>query len=306
MDLPGLLLAVLGVAVLLGLLWTGLLLQLADLLGLEVAVLLLHWEGEDVGEFLAISVNISLAHFYLDLSGDVVAVLLGCSGTDHLLLAIAIVLGGLLPLAVELDSVSAGDVVDDFLLHEAVRCLHVAALIVILGGGVDLVGGVADPVLPSEAPLDLVGLLQRLVVDGLHQAADQLVHIEADTLHICLDHPCTVLEHLTLAVFLVLGPASLFCVGLALVLKHHLLNLVAVGVLVGPIAPHIGLTNIRVVLRSCCPSIRSRLHWRFWVHWRRRFSVYWRRKRFSVSAEDKRKAGEGEEEVLDLIHDACL
>ena len=66
-DLPGLLLAVLGVAVLLGLLGASLLLQLADLLGLEVAVLLLHWEGEDVGEFLAISVDISLAHFYLDL-----------------------------------------------------------------------------------------------------------------------------------------------------------------------------------------------------------------------------------------------
>merc|ERR1719350_2652680 len=159
MDLPGLLLAVLGVAVLLGLLGASLLLQLADLLGLEVAVLLLHWKGEDVGEFLTISVNISLAHFYLDLSWDVVAVLLGCPRTDYLLLAIAIVLGGLLPLAVKLHSIGAGDVVNHFLLHEAVGCLHVAALIVILSGGVDLVGGVADPVLPREAPLDLVGLL---------------------------------------------------------------------------------------------------------------------------------------------------
>merc|ERR1719186_2235454 len=43
-DFPGLLLAVLGVAVLLGLLWTSLHLQLANLLGLEVAVLLLDWE----------------------------------------------------------------------------------------------------------------------------------------------------------------------------------------------------------------------------------------------------------------------
>ena len=68
-DLPGLLLAVLGVAVLLGLLGASLLLQLADLLWLKVAVLLLHREGEDVGEFLAISVNISLAHLYLDLLG---------------------------------------------------------------------------------------------------------------------------------------------------------------------------------------------------------------------------------------------
>ena len=76
----------------------------------------------------------------------------------------------------------------------AVRCLHVAALLVILGGGVDLVGGVADPVLPFEASLDLVGLLQGLVVDGLHQAADQLIHSEAYTLHICLDHPRAVLK----------------------------------------------------------------------------------------------------------------
>ena len=83
-----------------------------------------------------------------------VAILLRCSGADDLLLPIAIVLGGLLPPAVELYGVGAGDIVDDFLLHVAVGCLHVATLVVIL------VGGVADPVLPCGAPLDLVGLLQ--------------------------------------------------------------------------------------------------------------------------------------------------
>merc|ERR1719407_268276 len=67
-DLSGLLLAVLGVAVLLGFLRTSLHLQLADLLGLEVAILLLDWEGEDVGELLAVSVDIGLAHLNLDLS----------------------------------------------------------------------------------------------------------------------------------------------------------------------------------------------------------------------------------------------
>jgi hypothetical protein len=36
---------------------------------------------------------------------------------------------------------------------EAGGCLHVAALVVILGGGFDLVGGVTDPVLFCEAPL---------------------------------------------------------------------------------------------------------------------------------------------------------
>merc|ERR1719407_33423 len=45
-DLPGLLLAVLGVAVLLGLLWTSLHFQLANLLWLEMTILLLYREGE--------------------------------------------------------------------------------------------------------------------------------------------------------------------------------------------------------------------------------------------------------------------
>ena len=70
-DLPGLLLAVLGVAILLGFLGTSLHLQLADLLRLEVAVLLLNWEGEDVGELLAVPVDIGLAHLNLNL-GEII------------------------------------------------------------------------------------------------------------------------------------------------------------------------------------------------------------------------------------------
>ena len=66
-HLPGLLLAVLGVAVLLSLLRASLHLKLADLLWLEVAVLLLHREGEDVGKLLTVSVNISLADLHLNL-----------------------------------------------------------------------------------------------------------------------------------------------------------------------------------------------------------------------------------------------
>merc|ERR1719312_1480181 len=74
-DLPGLLLAVLGVAVLLSFLGASLHLKLADLLGLKVAVLLLDREGEDIRELFAISVNISLAHLHLDLSWDIIAIL---------------------------------------------------------------------------------------------------------------------------------------------------------------------------------------------------------------------------------------
>merc|ERR1719504_221003 len=210
-DLPGLLFTVLGVAVLFGLLGASLLLQLADLLGLEVTILLLHREGEDIGELLAISVDISLAHLYLDLSRDVVAILLRGPRADNLLLPIAVVLGGHLPLAVELHSVSAGHIVDNLLLHVAVRCLHV----------------------------------------------------EAYSLHVGLDDPRAVLEHLPLAVLLVLGPASLLSVRLALVLEHHLLHLVAVGVLVDPIAPHVSLSNVRIVILH--RSWGRVLLWRRWA-----------------------------------------
>merc|ERR1719427_506195 len=91
-DFPGLLLAVLSVAVLLCLLWACLHLKLADLLWLEMAVLLIYREGEDVGEFLAISVDISLANLDLDLAGNVVATLCRFPRTYNSLRSIAIVL----------------------------------------------------------------------------------------------------------------------------------------------------------------------------------------------------------------------
>merc|ERR1719233_2151567 len=71
-NLPGLLLAVLGVAVFLGLLRASFHLELANLLGLKMAVLLFDWEGEDVGELLAVPVHVSLADLNLDLSRDVI------------------------------------------------------------------------------------------------------------------------------------------------------------------------------------------------------------------------------------------
>merc|ERR1719481_2408117 len=74
-DLPRLLLAVLGIAVLLSLLRTSLHLELADFLWLEMTVLLFNRERKDVGELLAVPVHISFAHLHLDLSWDVVAVL---------------------------------------------------------------------------------------------------------------------------------------------------------------------------------------------------------------------------------------
>merc|ERR1712201_1904 len=247
-DLPGLLLAVLGVAILLGLLGASLHLKLTDLLRLEMTVLLLNWEGEDVGELLAVPVHVSLANLDLDLSGDVVTILSWLSVANNSLRTIAIILGALVPLAVELDRVGAGNVVDYFFLHVAVRGLHVGTLIVVLRSHVDLVGGVAHPVLAREAPLHLISLLQGLVVDRLHQVAYQLVDIEAHSLDIGFNNSSAVIERLGNTRFLILSVACPLSVRLALVLEHHLLDHVTVGVLVDTVSPHICLPYVRVVM----------------------------------------------------------
>merc|ERR1712243_231838 len=162
-----------------GLLGASLHLKLADLLRFKVAVLLFNWERGDVGELLAIPVHVSLANFILDLSWDVVAILSRLPAAYYTLGSIAIVFGGLVPLAVKLHGVGACNVVNNLFLHVAIGSLDISALVVILGGHVDLVSGVAHPVLASEASLYLISLLQGLVVDRLHQVAYQLVHIEA-------------------------------------------------------------------------------------------------------------------------------
>merc|ERR1719347_683110 len=247
-DLPGLLLAVLGVAVLLSFLGASLHLQLADLLGLKMAVLLLNREGEDVRELLAISVNISLAHLDLDLSWDIVAILRGFPRADDTLRTVAVVFGALVPLAVELHGVSTGHIVDDLLLHVAIRGLDISALIIVFCRHIDFVRSIADSILTSEAPLDLVSFFQGFVVNGLDQIAHQLIHIEANTFDVCLDDSGAVLVHSRLAFFLVLCPAGLFGVWLALVLEDDFLHHVTIRILVDPIPTIISLPNIRIVL----------------------------------------------------------
>ena len=134
-------------------------------------------------------------------------------------------------------------------------------MVVILSGGVNVVSGVADHVLPSVAPLDLVRLLQRLVVNGFHQVNDQLIHVDADSLNIGLNDPGAVFEKLRLVCLLILCEAGLLGIWLALILENYLLHLVAVGVLVDTIASNVGLANVRVIV----------LNWRWsWVlGWRR-------------------------------------
>merc|ERR1719334_1725965 len=164
-DLPGLFLTVLGVAVLLCLLWSSLHFELTNFLWLEVTILLLHGEGKNVREFLAVPVNIGFAHFDLDLARNVVAILSWLPFTDNSLWPIPIVFGRLVPLAVEFYGVGACDIVDDFLLHVAIGCLDIGALVIILCSHVDLVCGITDPVLASEASLDLIRLLQCLIMN---------------------------------------------------------------------------------------------------------------------------------------------
>merc|ERR1719184_135575 len=246
-DLPGLLLAVLGVTILLGLLGASLHLKLADLLGLEVAILLLNGEGEDIGELLTIPVDISLAHLHLDLSGDVITVFFLLLVTDHTLRSISIVFGALVPLTIKHHGVGAGHVIDDLLLHVTIRSLKVSALVIVLGSHVDLVGGVTNAILARETPLDLVSFFQGFVVNGFNQVTNQFIYIEANSLHISLNNTSAVLVHLRSALLFVLSPACLLSVGLALVLEHHFLHHVTVGVLVDAIATHVVLPNIRAI-----------------------------------------------------------
>merc|ERR1711875_143183 len=192
--------------------------------------------------------HVSLANLNLDLSWDVVTILSRFPAADHILGSIAIVLGGLVPLTVELHGVGTGNVVDYLFFHIAIGGLNVCALIVILGSHIDLVCGIAHPIFASEAPLHLVCLLEGLVVDRLNQVTNQLVHIKAHTLNIGFNNTSAVVERLGHTRLLVLSVARPLNIRFALVLEYHLLDHVAVGVLVDTISPHICLPYVRVVL----------------------------------------------------------
>merc|ERR1711875_54330 len=238
-NLPRLLLAVLGIAVLLSLLGTSLHLELADFLWFEMTILLFDREGEDVGEFLAVPVHVSFADLHLDLSWDVVAVLGWFSCTDNALRTIAVILGALIPLAIKFDRIGTGNVVDDLLFHEAVGCLDISTLVIVLGSHVYLVGGVANSVLASKASLDLVSFLQGLVVNSFDQITYQLVHIEAHTLDVGLNNTSAIIVRHGLTVLHVLSPTCSLNIRLALVFENNFLNHVAVRILVHTITSYI-------------------------------------------------------------------
>merc|ERR1719167_795086 len=249
-DLSWLLLAVLRVTVLLCLLGTSFHFKLAYLLWLEVTVLFFHREGEGVGKLLTIPVNIGLAYFHLDLSGYVIAILLWFPCADNLFLSISIRLRGLLASTVELDSIGAGYIVNDLLLHVAVWRLDITALVIVLGGGVNLVSSVTDTIFASEASLNLVSFFERFVMNSFHKIANQFINIEANTFNVGFDDSSAILKELWLTNFLVLGPASLFLVRLTLIFEHYLFNFVTVGILVHSITSNIRLSDIWIVLLS--------------------------------------------------------
>merc|ERR1719308_107928 len=89
-----------------------------------------------------------------------------------------------------------------------------------------------------------------LVVDRLNQVTNQLVHIEAHTLNVGFNNTGAVVERLGHTGLLVLSVARPLNIWFALVLKHHLLDHVAVGVLVDTISPHICLPYVRVIMLS--------------------------------------------------------
>ena len=116
--------------------------------------------------------------------------------THDLLLAITIGLGSLLTSAVEFYSVRTGDIIDHFLFHVAVGSLDVTALIIILGGGINFVGCITNTVFSCETSLNLIGLLQSFIVNGLYQVTDQFIDVEANSFDVGLYNACAILEKL--------------------------------------------------------------------------------------------------------------
>merc|ERR1712002_960620 len=232
-------LALLVVDVLLGLLGAGAGLQLALLHGLGVAVLLLHGEGELVGELLAVLAGLGLADLLLDFPGGVVALL----GGRPFALDSSLAVEGLLLLAVEIHGEDTGAILHSLILVPTVLVVDIHALKVILGGLGQIVDGVAHPVSHPGAPLHGVGLVHHLVLDALGQGAHQLGHVEALPLLELVDDGGAVLLVHVLALLLLLGEAGLLHVGQALVLVDNLLH----GVTVILIPRFVDLIRSRVI-----------------------------------------------------------
>jgi len=164
----GFCLAVLFIAILLCFLGSCFHVKLADFLWLKVAFLLFSCEWKDVAESITVPTDIRLAHLNFYLSRDLVTLLLWLSFTDHLGSSVGVITfwRGLL-LAIELYCIGARNVVNSLFLCIAIGSLNISALVIVFGGHINFMRGVAHTILPIVAPLYLVSLLQSLVSYGL-------------------------------------------------------------------------------------------------------------------------------------------
>merc|ERR1719334_1204326 len=212
-DFPRLLLTILGVAVLLGLLGSSLHLQFTDLLRFKVTVLFRSSRASDIRS----TVTIIFSRFN--------------------------------SLTVKFDSIRASNIIDHFLLHVAIRCLHINALVVIFSGRVNLKGSVADPILASEAPLNLVSFFQGFVMNSFNQTTNKFVDIKAHAIYFGLNYTSAILVHYWFTIFFILSPTSLLSIGFTLIFKDNFLFHVTIRFSFGAIPIDIGLTYLRIILR---------------------------------------------------------
>merc|ERR1712112_190022 len=131
-------------------------------------------------------------------------------------------------LAVKLEGVGAGVVVNDVLLELAAQHGHVAALVVVLCLKFYFDNSVADSFLLDPALLHLVVLLDCVVVDLLFQVAEELVDILADLIEFRHDTSCAVVVLHVPTLLHVASAAGLLHVGLAAVLVGYPVLLVTV------------------------------------------------------------------------------
>merc|ERR1711942_252250 len=182
-----------------------LLTSVAYLPGLGVTVLLLLGHGEFVGELLTESGVYRLASFFPHLSWSVIALLLWhLLALDRSLAILILVLATL-----KVDAEDTGPVLNNLLLVPAVLVLKINTLEVILSGHIQIIHSITDPISNSGASLHGVGLIHHLILDVLHQLADQLSHIEALPVLRLVDDRGAVLLVDVLALFDLLSVAGL-------------------------------------------------------------------------------------------------
>merc|ERR1739845_217358 len=179
---------------------------------------------EFVGELLTESGVYRLASFFPHLSWSVIALLLGHLLTLNSSFAILI----LVLATLKVDAEHAGPVLNNLLLVPAGLMLKINTLEVILSGHIQIIHSITDPISNSGTSLYSVGLIHHLVLDVLHQLADQLSHIEALPVLRLVDDRGAVLLVDVLALFDLLSVAGLLDVWQAFVLVYSALYWVTI------------------------------------------------------------------------------